>query len=1418
MHPSAMEFGERFFKAYCTEGAPLRILDIGAQDVNGSLKEVSPAGTEYIGVDFVEGKGVDVILQDPYALPFDDNSADVIVCSSVFEHSEFFWLLFLEVLRVLKPNGLLYLNVPSNGYIHRYPVDSWRFYPDSGRALVSWAERNGYVPAVLESFIGEKKYHSIEGDAWNDFVAVFVKRAEFSNLYPKRILHTLDKYANAYCDDPAVAANFSLMPDDFRLIQEQQQTIVGLRQEIDGMHNGMAALEQRNAELAQESTARAQAISLLEQHGESRERTIATLEQHAELRERTIAALEQHGELRERTITALEQQGAQREQLIAGLERERVLGEQLLRAQEERLGALVSERDVLARELAAHVNLIRERQHATDTSNGERDAQIGGLLRAITERDDTIRQLYASTSWRVTRPMRQVKTLLSAPATPSNNGAPVLTYRHYVRRAGYLLTLVPAETRRRGGVLSTAGRALKLLRRDGRAGIRLAVSRVMNPAAYAVAPPPSPPLAQFYDRRPGAALVRADDSLSLDAAALLRADGAAQASQPLISVLMPCYNPDPAWLDLAISSVRQQLYPHWELCIADDASTNPAVRPVLERHAREDARVRLVLRSENGNISAASNSALEIVRGDYVALLDHDDELSADALYWMVKELAAHPQADMIYSDEDKLSPDGSRTERFFKPDWSPELMFNCMYIGHLTMYRTALVRELGGFRSEFDFSQDYDLALRASEKAVCIRHIARVLYHWRQAEGSGSAGGKPYARMSNLAALQSALDRRGLPARAVELPTANRVQLTGWTPSVSIVIPTDSEKNLVASIDAIVTNTDYPAWDIVVVTNSKLADLIGPRYPTLPLVFCRYDKPYNFSGKCNEGAAVATGEIVVFFNDDVRPTGSTWLADLIEYLAVPGVGAVAPKLLYEDGRIQHAGLVAGVRGLVGTAFHCLPEQTNDYFNFAQSVRDVAALSGACFAMRRQVFFDVGAFDAVNTPIMHSDFDLSFKVREHGLRCVYTPHSTLLHIGHQSLAEFDKKKPKFTQDKADIYLLKRWGGYLSEDPYFTDNMRGLLYRDSPEPIVMWGQNRPDLVGNGPDVLVVTHDLSGSGAPMVAYLAARQLLRTGAFPVIAAPEDGPMREQFIALGIPVIIDSLLLTRHESVLKLARNFDLVLANTVACWPIVYQMLDEAVPVMWYLHESHLLTDMARDNPLVATTLRKARNIYAGSERAATFCQPFNSGVTTMLYGVPDIDTLPKAPPLATDTLVFSVFGTIEPRKGQDVFVEAVRLLAARGIGKAQFRVVGRTLDADWVAALKQQAADLPDLVFYGGVNHDEYLTLMRASHVVVCPSRDDTLPLVTLDALCLGKALILTSTTGTSAFMTSGMDGYIVPKEDAQALADSMQALIDDPASLGLVGPQARATFLRNFSEQQFAQRFVQHVDALARRAA
>ncbi|MFZ1221265.1 MAG: glycosyltransferase [Chthoniobacterales bacterium] len=879
-----------------------------------------------------------------------------------------------------------------------------------------------------------------------------------------------------------------------------------------------------------------------------------------------------------------------------------------------------------------------------------------------------------------------------------------------------------------------------------------------------------------------------------------------------ISLLTPLHNTAGRFLDEMFASVAAQTYHNWEMCVVDGGSDRPETIDTLRQWEAREPRIRIQRLTENLGIAENTNLALQAATGDLVACVDHDDLLAPFALYELARAASEFPEADIFYSDEDRWSAEGKRHAPFFKPEWSPELLCSSMYIGHLTAYRRSLVDQIGGFRKEFDLSQDYDFALRATERARAIHHIPQVLYHWREHPESGSAGGKPEARKTNLAALDDAMLRRNLPAEIVEYPSANRARLivASW-PRVSVIVPTDSPTRAQACLRDLPRGTKYPNLEIVIVTNSRLlGSLRSLETPNTAVRFVPYDKPFNFSEKCNLGAAAAIGERLIFFNDDVETAQPGWIQNLIEPLENPEVGAVAPKLLYESGKIQHAGLVMGVRGLAGTAFHQRPADTTEHFNLAQSLRDVAALSAACLAMRREDFLRVGGFDAVNTPIAHSDIDLCFKVREAGLRCVYTPYATLSHAGHVSIGVEEEKEAARRRDKASIYLLKRWPRYTTHDPYFTDNMRDWLYSDSPTPLRMTAGDRPASLDSSLDLLFVSHDLSLSGAPMMLFHAAAWCQRNGIFVLVMAPEDGPLREKLHSEGIPVIIDPLIEAGHESFARFARDFDCVIANTIRSGAVVSALKGENVPIAWWVHEPGSVGEhYLREDAKLRAAVPLADVLIAPSESTATVYRRYtDQPVRCLRNAIPDPGPGPNLDnAVATRPLRFLLLGSVEPRKGQDVFVEALALLPARLQQAAQFQIAGRVLDPDFWPKVEAVAKNLRSFSVKGALNHAEAIELMRQADVIVSPSRDEAMPTVTiLEAMSLGKALITTIVGGALEVLSEGENALLVRPEAPDALSTAIRRLIEDPALAGELGKKARETYQKNFTMDRFGDEF------------
>jgi O-antigen biosynthesis protein len=545
--------------------------------------------------------------------------------------------------------------------------------------------------------------------------------------------------------------------------------------------------------------------------------------------------------------------------------------------------------------------------------------------------------------------------------------------------------------------------------------------------------------ADLYQRWLTTNTVREDDL------ARMRAELAALSYQPTISVVTPVYNTDPRWLRACIESVKRQVYPKWELCLCDDGSTLEATRAVL-REYEADPRIRVTYLEKNSQISTASNAALALATGEFVALLDHDDEYTPDALYRVVEHLNTHRDADIVYSDEDKLDLAGARCDPYFKPDWSPEHFLSCMYTPHLVVARKALVDAAGGFRVGYEGAQDYDLFLRMSERTSRIDHLPRILYHWRKLPQSAASAGdaKPWALDAGRRALEDAMRRRETEAEV--LPGAAqglfrvRFRIQGQ-PLVSLVIPTigkprqvggsrvDTLRMLVRSVRQ---KTSYPNYEFVIVadrgevTPDVRRALEGANHRIIPY---DADGPFNFSHKMNVGASHAGGAYLLLLNDDVEVIGSDWMSAMLEYAQQPAIGAVGAKLLYPDGRLQHIGIVLGVGGGAGHAFHQHAGASPGYASSAVSVRNYSAVTAACMMTRRDAFDAVGGFDE-QLAVDFNDVDYCLRLRRAGYRVVFTPFATLYH--HES-ASFGPR----TQNAREVELMKsRWADVMERDPYY----------------------------------------------------------------------------------------------------------------------------------------------------------------------------------------------------------------------------------------------------------------------------------------------------------------------------------------------------------------------------------------------
>ena len=508
-------------------------------------------------------------------------------------------------------------------------------------------------------------------------------------------------------------------------------------------------------------------------------------------------------------------------------------------------------------------------------------------------------------------------------------------------------------------------------------------------------------------------------------------------ARPRISVIMPSYNVGERWLRAAILSVQHQIYPDWELCISDDASTLGGTRELLQHYASSDPRIRLSFRATRGHISLNSNSALDLATGDYVALMDADDVIPEDALFWFAREIALHPDVDLLFSDEDKIDEEGRRFDPYFKPAWNPALMWSQNAFCHLGVLRRSLVERVGRFRAGYEGSQDHDLVLRCAEQSSPdrIRHIPRVLYHWRSLAGSTASGllSKPYAARAGFLTLSSDLRRRGIDAdvepagqafyQVIYRPTAR--------PLVSIVLcapgSADAARERIASLRS---KTRYDNYEIVLVTDgpgtgSTEVDLAAAGVP-VHLVAC--NDMSNRAVARNRGAEQAQGEVVCFLDADVQPLTDAWLAQLVARVGLDDVAIAAPLVCVSGA--QGGGILLGGAGAVVPAlFRLLPGQ-GGYFGRPVLEQDFSAVGGACFAVKRSAFRDVGGLDADLTSDL-CDVDLCLRIRQSGARIVWTP-----------AVRVTSRTPRtnMRSEREIAAMQSRWGLLLEADPAYNPNL------------------------------------------------------------------------------------------------------------------------------------------------------------------------------------------------------------------------------------------------------------------------------------------------------------------------------------------------------------------------------------------
>jgi len=603
-----------------------------------------------------------------------------------------------------------------------------------------------------------------------------------------------------------------------------------------------------------------------------------------------------------------------------------------------------------------------------------------------------------------------------------------------IRSLGHIARRVRQLTRQQGGFKQALTKSVKVLFQSGPQGLATAVQRASDQSlSYADWIAQNEPASASY--------------------AGFQVSAMTWASQPLVSIIMPTYNSPLNFLAQAIESVKSQVYPHWQLCIADDASSDKRVQAFLEEAAAKDSRISIVLRPQNGHISESSNSALAIAKGKWVALLDHDDLLHPLALYELVKCLQQWPEANIVFSDEDKVDEQGARFGPYFKTKYNPELMWAQNMISHLGCYRKSELDEIGGFRKGFEGSQDYDLALRVIQRSSAsqIVHIPKVLYHWRAILGSTALAPseKPYAEIASRAALKEHMSAIQVPAwvgASPEVANMNRVrpELIEPAPLISILISTTDEiDSLKRCIDSIQTKSSYTSYEILVVDNSsEKAESFDyfARLKVAGVKVLKYAEPFNFSAIYNFAAQHVAGEYLCLMNNSIEIQTSDWLEEMLSFAQLPQAGAVGARLWNQGSKgLRHCGFITGLGGVASLAYDGIPRTEKGYFGRPVLHHRCSAVSSACLMVKKSTYFAVNGMDE-GLAVAFNDVDFCLRLGQAGFHCVYTPHAEMTH--HESASKVDDlsdaNRERFMREEA--FMKSRWGQQLLADPFYSPNL------------------------------------------------------------------------------------------------------------------------------------------------------------------------------------------------------------------------------------------------------------------------------------------------------------------------------------------------------------------------------------------
>lgn len=902
--------------------------------------------------------------------------------------------------------------------------------------------------------------------------------------------------------------------------------------------------------------------------------------------------------------------------------------------------------------------------------------------------------------------------------------------------------------------------------------------------------------------------------------------------KPLFSIIMPVYNVDPKWIEQAVSSVQDQIYPYWEMCLADDASTDESTKKFL-RSIQSMPGINICWREKNGNISEASNSAISMAKGDFVFLMDQDDVLAPNALFELARKLQDDPELDLLYADEDKISTNNIRYDPQFKPEWSYFLLLGYNYINHPTCIRRSLVDEVGWFRKGFDGAQDYDLLLRVVEKTNRIAHIPKVLYHWRAISGSTAASSteKPAVKIAARKALEEHLKRIGQARNIYEprfamdngLPV---FQLDGpdTGQEVQIIIPAKDKHELTRKcVDSILEKTTYKNYKILLVDNDS-RDPRSKRYyesiehPKIKVLkILNPEQGFSFSYLMNEAVRKSDSPLVLFLNNDMEVIEPRWLSRMMAYGGFDNTGTVGARLLYPDSNIQHAGILlsCGKDRAPAHAFRGLSSKKLSYYFLAETASEKIAVTGACMLVKRSLFLDIGGFDEDMFPVSLNDVDLCLRMWDKGYWTVYCSGAELLHYEATT-------RPK--EDEPEDLKSFRIKHGLKNDPFYSRNLsRDGCFNPLPDSMLDYDE----YIGMPLKVMLYSHNFNWEGSSKVIYNIALGLKeRKGFEPMIISPVDGPARDSLENAGIKTSILPAVGTEnilqgwdnesdYEKTKSIIKDFlvshspDVVLANVINSYFVVTEAHSLGIPSVWIIHESYDNKKIACSVPPFAfieceNAFEKASHIIFVSQATKELYLRYNLRkrfrvVRNALHpkDVPndlaaeDREIYKKRLGLSLDKIMVLSVGTVCERKDQETLVKAASKLKNQEV---VFYLVGARMENSYTQRLQAliQKKGLEDTVFLIPETPDVH-AYYAAADIFAFTSLNESYSLTIIEAMSYGLPIITTPVFGVGEQVKYNVNALGFGYRNADDLRQHIKKLADDQVLRLRMGKNSRDIF-------------------------